>query len=364
MKKFGFLSLGLIGGSIAMAIKNARPDSYIVAYARRQGTIDEALKNHIIDFGTTSIDDTFKDCDLIFLCAPVSINNEFVKNLKDIVSPDTIITDVGSVKGSIHQVIEENGLNAQFIGGHPMAGSEKTGLENANPSILENAFYILTPTNEVPQKKVDEYYKLVEEMKAVPIKLSYEEHDYATAGISHVPHMIAAALVNLVHDKDNENQIMKQIAAGGFKDITRIASSSPDMWEAISLANSENIADLLDDYIMSLQNISNSIRRKEKGYVYDLFTESKEYRDSFTNIPRGPIKKIYGCYVDIPDQHGTIAKVALLLSNANVSIKNIGIIHNRDFEEGVLGIEFYDEASLENAIRELKSVNYTVYERK
>lgn len=245
-----------------------------------------------------------------------------------------------------------------------MAGSEKTGFQSANAAILENAYYILTPTKDVDEDSINNYYSLVKSMKALPLVLTSKEHDYATAGISHVPHMIAAALVNLVKDKDNSSQIMKQIAAGGFKDITRIASSSPEMWEAISLSNSENIADLLDEYIQSLQTISCNIRNKKDGFIYDLFTKSKEYRDSFIDQPRGPIKKIFGCYVDVPDEAGTLAKVALLLSNSNISIKNIGIVHNREFEEGVLSIEFYDELSLENAIAELEKVNYKVYKRK
>ena len=103
-----------------------------------------------------------------------------------------------------------------------------------------------------------------------------------TAAVSHVPHLAAAALTNLVRDSDTANGTMKQIAAGGFKDITRIASASPDMWESICMANAENIADLLDDYICSLQAISKAVRAKQQGFTYDLFTASKEYRDSFT----------------------------------------------------------------------------------
>ena len=163
MKKFGFLCLGLIGGSIAMSIKNIYPSSTIVAYARRQATIDEAIANKTIDKGTTTIDDTFLGCDIIFLCAPVSVNNEMLDALKPHLSPNTIITDVGSVKTSIHEKISELGLNAQFIGGHPMAGSEKTGLTNANPIILENAYYILTPTSEVAKEAVDGAPKVVKE---------------------------------------------------------------------------------------------------------------------------------------------------------------------------------------------------------
>lgn len=364
MNKFGFLSLGLIGGSIALAIRQVNPNAKILAYARRQSTLDEALASGAIDKGTTEINGLFSDCDMIFLCAPVSVNNKFLEQLKPLISDKTIITDVGSVKGAIHETVEKLGLSKNFIGGHPMAGSEKTGFSNANPMILENAYYILTPTEAVPKEAVAEYYSLVKKIGAIPLILSHKEHDYVTAAISHVPHLVAAALANLVHDHDSEEGIMKLIAAGGFKDITRIASSSPDMWESICMANTENIADLLDDYISSLQTISKAVRAKQKGFTYDLFTASKEYRDSFADLPKGPIKKIFACYVDIPDETGSIASVATLLAKADISIKNIGIIHNREFEEGVLRIEFYDENTLDEAIVLLQSLNYSIYQRK
>ncbi len=281
MKSFGFLSLGLIGGSLALAIKNIIPDAKITAYARRQETLDEALAARAIDVGTTRIDESFADCDMIFLCAPVSVNNKFMEQLKPVISEKTIITDVGSVKGSIHETAKGLGLSRQFIGGHPMAGSEKTGFSNASPSILKNAYYIITPTDDAPQNAVDEYRLLVEKMGSIPLIMDCREHDYAAAAVSHVPHLAAAALANLVHDHDTKAQTMKLIAAGGFKDTTRIASSSPDMWEAICMENSKNIADLLDDYIASLQKISRAVRDEQHGCVYDLFKASKEYRDTF-----------------------------------------------------------------------------------
>lgn len=364
MNNFGFLSLGLIGGSIALAIRQICPGAHIVAYARRQSTLDEALATGAIDAGTTEINELFSDCDMIFLCAPVAVNNTFLKQLKPLLSEKTIITDVGSVKGSIHEAVSQLGLDSQFIGGHPMAGSEKTGFSNANPIILENAYYLLTPTENVSSEAVAEYYSFVKKMGAIPLILSHKEHDYVTAAISHVPHLVAAALANLVHDHDFANETMKMIAAGGFKDITRIASSSPEMWESICMSNTENIANLLDDYISSLQTISKAIRSKQAGFTFDLFTASREYRDSFADLPKGPLKKIFACYVDIPDETGSIATLATLLAKAEISIKNIGIIHNREFEEGVLQIEFYDQAALDEAVILLQSLHYSVYQRK
>ena len=178
MNKIGFLSLGLIGGSIALALRQISPAAQIIAYARRQSTLDEALSAGAIDIGTTEINELFLDCDLIFLCAPVAVNNKFLAQLKPFLSDKTILTDVGSVKGSIHETISGLGLDNQFIGGHPMAGSEKTGFSNANPVLLENAYYILTPTETVSKEAIDAYSSLVKKMGAIPIQLTCQQHDY------------------------------------------------------------------------------------------------------------------------------------------------------------------------------------------
>ena len=227
---YGFIGLGLIGGSIAKAIRKIQPDCHILVYDTNTNMTQNALTEGIADAVTDSIGNDFHSCDMIFLCAPVSINNENLAQLKPYLSPDTLITDVGSVKSSIHDKVKELGLEKHFIGGHPMAGSEKSGFTNANPIILENAFYILTPTESSSEEDLTFYRELVQAIGAIPLVITCDKHDYVTAAISHVPHLIAAALVNLVHDHDTQEGTMKLVAAGGFKDITRIASSSPQMW--------------------------------------------------------------------------------------------------------------------------------------
>ena len=159
-----------------------------------------------------------------------------------------IITDVGSVKSDIHAAAIETGMEHCFIGGHPMTGSEKTGYANATAYLLENAYYIITPTAQSPKDKVTEFTELVRSLGALPMVLDYKAHDHATATISHLPHIVAASLVNLVQQLDDEHETMKTIAAGGFKDITRIASSSAVMWENICLSNREQILEIMDRF--------------------------------------------------------------------------------------------------------------------
>lgn len=359
----GFIGLGLIGGSIAKAIRHCLPDARLIAYDIHTDSLKLAVKEQVIDQICPAVDDSFENCDYIFLCAPVSHNAENLLTLKPFLSPETILTDVGSVKTGIHRQIEALQLQKQFIGGHPMAGSERFGYQNAKASLLENAYYILTPSEEVPSEKVDAYQSLVETIGAIPLTLSYEEHDYVTAAISHLPHVIAASLVNLVKSSDSEEGVMKMIAAGGFKDITRIASSSPEMWQQICLTNADNISKLLRAYMQYLETIADDIDKHKKDTLYSFFDTARNYRESFISAPSGPIKAEYVFTLDIADKPGAIAAIASLLAMHDVSIKNIGINHNRELAEGALRIEFYSQDMLSRAVEIMTEHGYKIHTR-
>ena len=362
-KIIGFVGLGLIGGSIAKAIRYFYPDIKIVATSGRKETLDLALSENIIDEGCYEVGETFSKCDYIFLCAPVSFNAKYLADLKPIIKTDCIITDVGSTKTDIHTRVSELDMESNFIGGHPMAGSEKTGLDNSKRHLIENAYYVVTPTSKVSTEAVEDYVEFIGSLKALPLVLDYKQHDYITAAISHLPHLIAAGLVNLVKHNDSEEQYMKKVAAGGFKDITRIASSSPIMWEQICVTNHENISELLGKYIESMQEIKDSLDSVRGQDIYDLFEESSDYRNSITDVSHGPIKKAYALYVDLVDETGGIATVATILACNQINLKNIGIVNNREFEEAVLKIEFYEEEPCKKAAALLRKHRYTVYER-
>lgn len=360
---FGFIGLGLIGGSIARAIREKLPQSQIIAFDINKAALKAALADGVINVAADAINRTFAPCDYLFLCAPVQKNDDNLRAIKDIVSEDCLLTDVGSVKTGIHEVIASTGLESRFIGGHPMAGSERVGYINSKALLLENAYYILTPTASVPNSKLEAYRELVTTLGAIPLVLDYKHHDYVTAAISHLPHVIASALVNLVEASDSEDGIMKMVAAGGFKDITRIASSSADMWQQICLTNTGNISALLTDYINALCDIREKLNDRDGEQLHQFFDSARIYRDSFINTSSGPIKRDYAITIDIADKPGALATIATLMAENDISIKNIGIAHNRESEGGVLRIEFYDEATITTAKMLLIDKGYTVYER-
>lgn len=359
----GFIGFGLIGGSIAKALKENNPDYTITAFDINKDSLKLALQEGIVDTATYAIDEHFSDCGFIFMCAPVLNNASSLDALKKVLNPSTILTDVGSVKTDIHKRVQELGLEEQFIGGHPMAGSERIGYVNSNAKILENAYYILTPTVKVDISKIEAYTELITKMRALPLQLTYEEHDFVTAAISHLPHVISASLVNLVKASDSEKGTMKAIAAGGFKDITRISSSSPVMWQNICLTNKDNILKLLDKYIESLDEIKAQIAASSEQEIYDFFDTARNYRDSFIEANSGPIKKAYTLRMELADRTGALAEVVALLAKENISIKNIGILHNREYQSGAMHIEVYDNLSLKKAKELLKNNQYVIYEK-
>ena len=360
---FGFIGLGLIGGSIARGLRRANKDITIMAYMRTRSKLEQAKADGTIDIILDGIDETLSACDVIFLCTPVEYNAVYLEKVRPFLKPGALITDIGSTKTDIHQAVERLGYEDVFVGGHPMAGSEKTGYESSTDHLLENAYYIITPTRKSTPEQIDRIRQVALGIGALPIVLDYHEHDFSVAAISHLPHLVASSLVNLVHDNDSKDEIMKRLAAGGFKDITRIASSSPVMWEQICLENHENISHVLDEYIKMLIQARCSVDNLEAETLYDMFANSRDYRDSIDTTSSGLINKTYVLYIDIVDEAGGIATIATILAMEGISIKNIGIIHNREFEQGVLKIEFYEEDAMKRGTALLKKRNYIVYER-
>ena len=361
--KVGFIGLGLIGGSIAKAIRQYHPTYEIVAFDKNKETLALATQESVIDVAATTIDDNFRNCSYIFLCAPVSYNTAYLKQVSKYLGKGCILTDVGSVKTNIHDEVAALGLGSHFIGGHPMAGSEKSGYPNSKAMLIENAYFVLTPCAETKQENLDRYAAFVQQLGAIPVILEAHQHDYITGTISHLPHIIAASLVNFVRDNDTKEELMKNLAAGGFKDITRIASSSPTMWQHICVKNKENISQILANYIETLQQAKALVDQGDEQGLYQLFDTSRNYRNSLPSTSAGPIKKTFAVYCDIIDEAGGIATIATILASNNLNIKNIGIVHNREFEEGVLRIEFYDENSSNKAALLLQKYRYIVYER-
>lgn len=278
---FGFIGLGLIGGSVAKALRILYPDSHIFAYNYYQTKTHPSLEKAKAD-GTLSEICTdfsmFASCDVVFLCAPVVKNVAYLEQLSAHISPNCLITDVGSVKGNIDQAVKQLGLQEQFVGGHPMTGSEKIGYEYSSEAFLKEHYYILTPTPQTRPEFLTWMEQFVTLCGSKCLVLDATTHDQVTAGISHVPHILAAALVNTISNLDESGYYAK-LAAGGFHSVTRISSSSPEMWENICQTNRSCILTCLEQFITQLEDAKEKIASGNTEALMKFFEDAKKYRD-------------------------------------------------------------------------------------
>ncbi len=191
----GFIGLGLIGGSIARGLKRSDTSNVkIMAYMRTRSTLERAKEDGIVDVILDGIDESLSRCDIIFLCTPVEYNASYLQKIRPLLKPGAILTDVGSTKTNIHKTVAKLGMEDVFVGGHPMAGSEKTGYENSTDHLLEKAYYIITPTAKTSPLQIERMRRIALAIGAIPMVLDYSEHDYSVAAVSHLPHLIASSL--------------------------------------------------------------------------------------------------------------------------------------------------------------------------
>lgn len=333
MYNIGIIGLGFLGGSLIKSLAKSEKIDKIIACDINEDSLKLALEEGVITEYTLNIDEKFSDCDVVFISTPVSFISNYAYALQAVVKPSCIITDTGSTKKTILEAAKD--LEVEFIGGHPMVGSERSGYATSKDLLFENSYYIITKSEKNKPESVELLKEIILELKAIPIIIDSTKHDYITAGISHVPHVVAAALVNMVKDLDDENETMKTLAAGGFKDITRIASSDPTMWENICTENKDEVLKVLRRLIEILQGFENDISQRD--VIYNFFDSSKKYRDSFIN------RKINGntmpeLNISVKDENGAIAKITTLLSANGIGIKNIEVLNNRENNFGALRV--------------------------
>lgn len=358
--KVGVVGLGLIGGSLCKALRNRYGVKEIVAANRSEDVLISAKSEGIIDDYSLGVTDMFSGCDIVFICTPVDKIFDYAAKLAPIVGRDCVISDVGSTKGHLYDEMKTLGDSISYIGGHPMAGSERFRYNASKEHLFENAYYIIAPAENIPDEKTAEFKDMVEKIGAIPVVISPYEHDYAVASISHVPHIIAAALVNNVKKLDSEKGYMHLLAAGGFKDITRIASSSADMWESIMFENKEDILSVLDSFSEVISDIRKSIERDSHEDVHSYFQDAQSYRNSFNNATPKAFVKRYEIDVDVLDRPGSIAIIAVLFSSNGINIKNMGIVNSRENNSGALTFAFDSEEDRQRSVELLRDMNYDV----
>ncbi|MFC7373163.1 prephenate dehydrogenase [Fictibacillus iocasae] len=356
------IGTGLIGCSLALAIKKEH-DAIIIGCDTSERNLLDARRLGIIDERVQHIKEAIRSADLIILASPVEDCEAWIHVIAGCGSDvKALVTDVGSTKERIMKSAEI--LRAQgvtFIGGHPMAGSHKSGPSSARAHLFENAFYMLTRFPDTPKSAVDELKNWLKGTKAKFIEIESEKHDWITGVVSHFPHLIAASLVRQAEKETEAHPLVSELAAGGFRDITRIASSSPAMWRDITKHNRETLLKLLKDWREEMDVVEELVEKSEGEELFHYFAGAKQFRDSLPVKAKGAITSYYDLYVDVLDTVGVISHVTAILAEYKLSITNIRIIEMREDVYGVLRISFQSSEDREKATQALKLENYHSY---
>lgn len=360
-QKIAIFGVGLIGGSLALCFRG-KPGITVVGYAHEPALQERYMQSGVLDEVTLSIEEAAMDADYIFLSVPVGMLNYYLELLSKLpLKKGCIITDVGSTKASITSAAKSLDFqDAYFIGGHPMAGSERSGVEAASALLFENAYYVLTPLEGVPEHVYNSLKELLTHTKAQVIRVDPKHHDDIVGAISHLPHIIAVALVNQVSGYNEAEPLYQLLAAGGFRDITRIASSDPLVWRDILLSNREVLLRLFKDWNMQIQRFTDIIEHQNGEAIEEAFRSAGAFRNQLPERRKGVITSLFDIYIDVPDTPGIIGRIATELGTAAINLSNMQIIESREDVPGILRLSFRQEEDMERAAQLLISQNYTV----
>lgn len=355
--------LGLIGASMALGIKRDHPDYEILGYNRSQASRDIALERGMIDRATDDFASFAPLADIIILTLPIQQTLSFIKKLASLdLKESVIISDAGSTKSAIVATAEKcfAAKSVRFVGAHPMAGSHKTGAASADVNLFENAYYIFTPSSLTTPDTLEEMKDLLSGLHARFIEVDAEEHDRVTSQISHFPHILASGLMGQTASYAEQHDMTRHFAAGGFRDMTRIAESEPGMWTSILLSNRETIMERIEDFKGRLDEIGQAISAGDENQIWNFFNQAREQRQAMEIHKRGGVDSSFDLYVDVPDEEDVILRILELLRGT--SLVNIHVNEeNREDVHGILQISFKNAQDLKHAERVItENTNYTV----
>ncbi|MFO7445322.1 MAG: prephenate dehydrogenase [Ignavibacteriaceae bacterium] len=339
------IGLGLIGGSIAKALKSSNKEIYITAYDREE-VLESALLQKVIDKKAEYIENA-ADADIIFLCLPTDISLQTLEKLAPSVNENTIITDVAGVKSAFENKWSSLKSKGEFVGGHPMTGKEKGGFENSDPLLFENSVYILSDN----KKQSPNYNKLIKLIELLGARIKFLDpylHDEIIANVSHLPQLLSVALVNSAACSKNDTNYL-DFAAGGFRDMTRIASSNFDIWEPVIKNNKEAILKALENFETNAKVIKENILADDFKTLADYFESARAKRDDIPKNTKGFINPLVDVFVFVKDEPGVLSRLTTILFEDGISIKDIELLKIREGTGGTFRLSVQSKEEAERA---------------
>ncbi len=356
--KIVIIGVGLIGGSFGLAVRRKHPDSIVCGVSSRDA-VNAALEMDAVTEGCgyEEIGEAIHDADMVVLCTPIHRIKGLMTVIAPSVRPGMIVTDVGSTKRAVtRHAAEVLPDGVYFIGGHPMTGSEKSGVYASDPFLFQNAIYVLCPSNGVPGAAVSKFGDFLHSLGARVVIMDVDQHDRIAAAVSHLPQMIAVTLVNMVGQLSSGQSPYLQLAAGGFRDMTRIASSPFSMWDDICRTNDDAIREMINMFIEQLEGVRDRVGSTELGHDFEVANVT---RATIPKDTKGFVSTLSEVLVVVEDKPGIIAGIATKLADADINIKDIEVLKVREGEGGTIRLAFDREEEANEAVHLLKSAGFS-----
>ena len=358
------VGMGLIGASIAGATRKAQPECEIVGVDVDGETRAIALAQHLVDAAYAPDDPAFEDylattCDLVILATPVEVDEPYFRLIAKS-GYQGIVTDTSSTKDRIVAMADELlARKENFVPGHPMAGSEVNGIEGARDDLFQGRCWILCPDAATPADHFTKLHEFATSLGARVIALPREQHDVAVAIVSHVPHMVASSLVMLADHASDDQQSIMRLAAGGFKDTTRIAAGSPSLWCGIAMDNAGPICEGIAEMRDILGSISEAIETGDRERLTALLTQASSVRRALPSVWVPSSERLLEVRIPMENRKGVVAEVTTIASSVGCNIQSISIDHvteNRAF----LNMIFTDEGDIGKLSAQLIDAGFSI----
>lgn len=359
--RVAIIGLGLIGGSLGLALLQGGLAREVIGYDRDPGATAEALNIGAINCQAYDPYEAVTSAEIVILAVPVGILGSLAREIAPALSSGAIVTDTGSVKEPIVRELE--GIfqpRAFYVGGHPMAGSEQAGIDAADPYLLENAVYVLTPTPATSAMALKRLTGLLGAMGSKVITLNPGEHDLIVAGVSHLPHLLAVSLMQTAGELAREHPLTLMLAAGGFRDTTRIAGGEAVMWRDIFLYNRPALFKLLESWRCQLDTLIEMLTRSDEKGLEKYIQRARELRAQVPARQKGLLPALHELVITVPDRPGIIGKLATVLGEAGINIIDIEILRVREGDGGNIRLGFTTAAAAARAGEVLKNTGARV----
>ena len=358
------IGLGLIGASVAGAVRKTWPEVRIVGVDTDERTRRIALEKGIVDEALADTDGRFEEvlsqeCDLVVLATPVDADEPYLQAISDS-GYAGIVTDTSSTKGRIVEMATRVLSHPEnFVPGHPMAGSEVNGIDGARDDLFQGAYWILCPNEDTPPEHIPALHELITGMGARMITLPREQHDKAIAVVSHVPHFVASSLVTLADRASDDQRAIMRLAAGGFKDTTRIAAGSPSLWCGIAFDNAEQVKAGIEDMREILESFAKALETGDREGLTTLLAQAADVRRSLPVAWVPSSEKLLEVRIPISNHPGAVAETTTIASEVGCNIQSIEIDHVTE-DRAYLSMILTDEGDIGQLSTKLIGAGYAV----